>query len=89
MDLTNSSRFDPQWSGFRRVKNVFMQLEWARSLHGRQVFSGLKAYQYCLKPGRRIAKTAKSPQVRSQDFWSMCYSMCLGFGQEPFAAGQA
>ena len=41
MDLTNSSRFDPQWSGFRRVKNVFMQLEWARSLHGRQVFSGL------------------------------------------------
>ena len=22
-------RFDPQWSGFRRVKNVYMQLEWA------------------------------------------------------------
>lgn len=29
----SDSRFDPQWSGFRRVKNVYMQLEWATSSH--------------------------------------------------------
>eukprot|EP00439_Symbiodinium_sp_Y106_P025402 s2695_g3.t1 len=26
--LLSRNWFDPQWSGFRRVKNVFMQLEW-------------------------------------------------------------
>ncbi|CAK9023297.1 unnamed protein product [Durusdinium trenchii] len=31
--LLSRNWFDPQWSGFRRVKNVYMQLEWATSSH--------------------------------------------------------